>query len=204
LKALTTHDAEQWAVATDDVVHQPVLDPGCTIEANDLRALADYYRVKRLLYQQAYFDRQAKKADIHSWATRWKMSLIIFSASVIIVLMHGVLAVFGFLTDKGEHGAAGHNDHYGLHQIEIVLVGLAALLPVLGFGFRAWSAAFEFPRSRNLFRAKSHALNMSIQGIDEDAHDLLKTMNHISVSEHFFLGEHREWCRLQMESEWYV
>ncbi|MEL7498345.1 MAG: hypothetical protein AAFN77_12105 [Planctomycetota bacterium] len=103
------------------------------------------------------------------------------------------------------HVAKGHGGHSSwIHQTEIVLVGLAALIPVIAFGFRAWMAAFEHPRSRNLFRAKANALERPTQLIEEQQDDLPATLQHISNSEYFFLGEHREWCRLQLESEWYV
>jgi len=46
--------------------------------------------------------------------------------------------------------------------------------------------------------------NQLIELLDRDACDMNKTMHHISHAEHFFLAEHREWCRLQIESEWYV
>ncbi len=231
ISGLTDHDAERWATE-DDVTPEVVTDPQCHADPSELRALCDYYLFKRLRYQKAYFDRQAKKADVHSWAARWKVSLWVFFASVAIVFLHGIIAVSIALffhaednstSEQSEAGhvaaaeahenhehanadnaahAHGHNDW--LHNAEIALVGLAALLPVIGFGIRAWSAAFEFPRSRNLFRSKSFALNELIEFLEHDSGDLMRTMHHISHTEHFFLAEHREWCRLQIESEWYV
>lgn len=198
----TAHDAERWATADDIVALHTPRDPGGRVTARDVQMLADYYRVKRLEYQQAYFDRQSEAADQKSWATRWKVSAIAFWISVIAVLLHGMLAIYQLM--HAEPGTGSDKGHGAIHGTEIILVGLAALLPVIGFGCRAWSAAFEFPRSRNLFRAKSKALNIAIRAMRNDRSDLLKTMSHIVENEHFFLGEHREWCRLQFEAEWYV
>lgn len=240
ISGLTDHAAERWATE-DDVTPEIVTDPQCHADPTELRALCDYYLFKRLRYQKAYFDRQAKKADVHSWAARWKVSLWVFFASVGIVFLHGLIAVSIALFSPAEHASnhehasetthvaasdahetdehavsthandthAGESTHADghdswLHNTEIGLVGLAALLPVIGFGIRAWSAAFEFPRSRNLFRSKSFALNELIEFLEVDSGDLMRTMHHISHAEHFFLAEHREWCRLQIESEWYV
>lgn len=238
ISGLTDHAAERWATE-DDVTPEIVTDPHCHADPTELRALCDYYLFKRLRYQKAYFDRQSKKADVHSWAARWKVSLWVFFASVVIVFLHGLIAVsIALFSPATEHASnhehapettqvaatdahevdehavgtpthAAESTHDGghsswLHNTEIGLVGLAALLPVVGFGIRAWSAAFEFPRSRNLFRSKSFALNELIEFLDIDSIDLMRTMHHISHAEHFFLAEHREWCRLQIESEWYV
>ena len=224
ISGLTDHDAERWATQ-DDMTPEVVTDPECHADPTELRALCDYYLFKRLRFQKAYFDRQSKRADVHSWAARWKVSLWVFFASVAIVFLHGLItvvsAIFLSNTDHStptdhsaetvqvadtepttSHAQQPHN--HWLHRTEIGLVGLAALLPVIGFGIRAWSAAFEFPRSRNLFRSKSFALNELIEFLEVDSADLIRTMHHISHAEHFFLAEHREWCRLQIESEWYV
>ena len=104
--------------------------------------------------------------------------------------------------DIGKQDA--HEEHSLMHKFEVLLVGLAAMIPVLAFGIRAWTSAFEHPRSRNLFRAKANALTEPIELMKRDSSDLLETMQHITNTEHFFMGEHREWCRLQLESEWYV
>jgi hypothetical protein len=204
LNTLDAKEAENWAIANDKVAPESITDPRCNVDPNELRAFVDYYLVKRLGYQQAYFERQANKADWHSWSTRWKVSLWIFVFSVVLVFMHGIMAVTGLVTGGHSHGTSEVDHQSWLHLTELTLVALAAIFPVIGFGLRAWSAAFEFPRSRNLYRAKSQGLNWSIRAIETDCGDLTKTMNLIQETEHFFQGEHREWCRLQIESEWYV
>ena len=105
------------------------------------------------------------------------------------------------------HGTpAAHGAHATANELtlEILGIALAAVLPVIGFGFRAWLAAFEAPRSRNLFRAKALAIDDYIARGNAGATSVNQTLNHIAYSEHFFNNEHREWCRLQMEAEWFV
>ncbi|MBL8849365.1 MAG: DUF4231 domain-containing protein, partial [Planctomycetaceae bacterium] len=149
LKNITAHDAEHWATADDNVAPQTAKDPDGPVDPRDVAALADYYCVKRLEYQSAYFERQSKTADRNSWATRYHVSAIAVWLSVVAVLLHGLLAIS--LMSSARPGAADGAGHEAAHRVEVILVGLAALLPVIGFGCRAWSAAFEFPRSRNLF-----------------------------------------------------
>jgi hypothetical protein len=209
LAGLTNTQAEVWAKEADTAAPPDVVKPPCDVPAEEVTALTAWYRVKRLEYQQHYFDFQANRTHERSWGHRWKLSLKLFVASVVAVLCHGFVAIF---LVQGDHGHAAHDPAHVKdgtsfwHGVEIVLIGLAALLPVLGFGIRAWTSAFESPRSHNLFRAKSMALNEPIRRLKQDlsaAIDCEDVMWTIADSEHFFLGEHREWCRLQVEAEWY-
>lgn len=230
LVGLTDKQAEKWAKEEDKTSPADVVKPSCAVPAEELKALTAWYRVKRLEFQQHYFDSRAEDTHKQSWGHHWKVSLKLFVASVILVLCHGFVAIF--LVD-GHHGKphhppanvqqaedqllqdAGHQkhdaDHAGggadfWHGVEIVLIGLAALLPVIGFGIRAWTSAFESPRSHNLFRAKSLALREPIQRLRSGAEGPINyedAMWAIVENEHFFVGEHHEWCRLQVEAEWY-
>ncbi|MBL8890935.1 MAG: DUF4231 domain-containing protein [Planctomycetaceae bacterium] len=278
LVGLTDEQAEHWAKEADQTAPAEVLKPSCDVPAEELAALSSWYRVKRLEFQKHYFDFQANRTYGRSWGHRWKLSLKLFVASVIIVLCHGFVAIFlvqghhdhahvphppapaaqnpgatqpgtdaaqndvadgtsgsaakghdvqqlssdkqsghDEATAQDPHGSGhGTNDpaHHGApahapdfwHGVEIVLIGLAALLPVVGFGIRAWTSAFESPRSHNLFRAKSLALNEPIRRLQTVAASALNyddVMWTIAENEHFFVGEHHEWCRLQVEAEWY-
>ncbi len=239
LSQLTDHAAEEWAKEGEDEARvEEVGDPKCAVDPAEVAALANYYRTKRLEYQRNYFDLQAHKADLSSWAHRFRVSLLLFAMSVVCVLGHGVIAIslallkdapldapaksamVGHLTIAATPagGAESQGSTAVWHTWEIILVGLAALLPVIGFGIRAWVSAFEFPRSRNLFRSKSRALKYQVNLLRDFANapsqnnlpPVVPTNNPIVVllqtilfSEHFFIGEHREWCRLQTEAEWY-
>jgi len=198
LRAVTTKAAHHWAREKDTVHPELPEVPACVVPEADLKALSALYRVKRLEFQHHYFGRQSVKADRSSWVVNTKLGLVLFFLSVVFVLMH---AGHHYLHEAPAGGAAqGH----GLPLFDVVTISLAALLPVIGFGFRAWLAAFEAPRSRNLYRAKALALEDYMKRSAEAAGDVGQALAHIAQGEHFFINEHREWCRLQMEAEWFV
>ncbi len=193
LSALTPEESQRW-VNDRDQVRPELPEPPCgEVPAADLMALADYYRLKRLEYQRAFFLRQSDRANRQSWIGTWKLSLVFFGLSVLAVAVHNVLHLTGH-----REGPAP------LRPMEVTAISLAAVLPVIGFGFRAWLAAFESPRSRNLYRAKTLALDGYIQRSLADTTSVENVLHHIAHGEHFFTGEHREWCRLQMEAEWFA
>ena len=200
LNALTTHAAHHWAREKDTV--RPYLPElfSCDVPKADLQALTILYRVKRLQFQRHYFQVQAGKAQRNSWIVDSKLGLWLFALSVLIVFIHGGHHIWHNATSHGHSEITTSAPA----TFDILSITLAALLPVIGFGFRAWLAAFEAPRSRNLYRAKALALDDYIArsaGSTTNAEDAL---HHIAHAEHFFTNEHREWCRLQMEAEWFV
>lgn len=192
LNSLPSTEARRWAMEFDSVDPDPPLPPLCRVDAKEVAALASYYRIKRLQFQKHYYETQAGKADRKAWAARWNLPLVIFFLSVMVVFVHGTMTL------------VGNHDSHVWHQVETWLVGLAVLLPVFGFGLRAWLAAFEVPRSRNLFHVKALALEEAIHQVRRDDILVSETMLHIARDEHFFANEHREWCRLQLEAEWFL
>lgn len=218
LGALSTKSAHHWAQEKDTL--RPDLPRTVTtpVPMADLQALAIFYRIERLEFQRHYFEHQSSKAHSRSWIVNIKLGLWIFVLSVVIVLLHGMHSVWHgvqqwLATGAQAHAAHGADAaHAAAHaaatanelSLEIISIALAAVLPVIGFGFRAWLAAFEAPRSRNLFRAKALAIDDYIARGSAGASSVNQTLAHIAYSEHFFNNEHREWCRLQMEAEWFV
>ncbi len=197
LRNINPHNAREWVDVKGEVRPELPDAPDCPVSAMDIMALADYYRVKRLEFQQAYFLRQYDKVNRQSAIGRWKLSLVFFLLSVLSVMAHNLMHY------AGSHAPSILADS-SLRPLEITAVTLAALFPVLGFGFRAWLAAFEAPRSRSLYRAKAYALDGYIERSESDRANMTRIMHHIAHGEHFFAGEHREWCRLQMEAEWFA
>lgn len=194
LEAMSTKSAHHWAQEKETLHPELPGAVACAVPLPDLQALSIFYRIERLEFQRHYFEHQSTKAHSRSWIVDIKLGLWIFGASVAIVLFHGLHSVFG-----------AHAEHHDNElTTEILAIALAAVLPVIGFGFRAWLAAFEAPRSRNLFRAKAMAIDDYIARGSAGASSVNQTLNHIAYSEHFFNNEHREWCRLQMEAEWFV
>lgn len=196
-QAIKTKDAHHWSREKDTVQPELPRAPGCEVPGADLKAATVLYRVKRLEFQRHYFEHQSVKAHRSSWIVDWKLGLILFALSVIIVLTH----VVHHFWHPAVHEAG---ETHGLGVFDAVSITLAALLPIIGFGFRAWLAAFEAPRSRNLYRAKALALVDYIKRNSIASLEVEQAMQHIAQGEHFFINEHREWCRLQMEAEWFV
>lgn len=185
LEKLGHAEVEKFALEADAPAPADV-GPPTGIDPAECAAVAIYYEVKRLEFQRHYFGRQAEKAKRKSWGPRYHASAWIFLASVVAVLAHVFLR-----TSSSQ-------------ELNFVVVAIAAGLPVAGFGLRAWLAAFETPRTANLFRAKAAGLEGPIINVRRDAADPGATLNHIARNEHFFLGEHKEWCRLQLEAEWFL
>ena len=185
LDSLDSVTARKWAEEDYSSTYTPDQLAGCVVPAGDLAILAALHRIKRLQFQQHYFQFQSRKANPRSRIADWKVGMWLFFATVLVVLIHR------FWHPEGA-------------QFDACLIGLAALLPVIGFGLRAWLAAFETPRSRNLFRAKARALEQFISRDAAEARDPERFRGLVADGENVFTNEHREWCRLQLEAEWFV
>lgn len=196
LEDLNTKAAHHWAMEGDSVIPLLPTHGDCRVSADDLAVVTALYRVKRLRFQQHYFTYQSNRANSTSRVVDWKVGLYLFSATVLVVLGHAVHALMHPLED----GEAAPLES----ELELCLISLAVLLPVIGFGLRAWLAAFETPRSRNLYRAKAHALDSYLKTSREGDQKPEMTLMAMAQAEQFFTNEHREWCRLQMEAEWFV
>ena len=176
----------------------------CAVPAAEARAIADYYRAKRLRYQGHYFVSKAGEHKRDMWVLRLHLPVLLFFASVLIVIVHVILEVL--LPKDGGGGSNGCPAiDGGTHEVLfIILLGLAAALPVIGFGMRAWFSAFELPRRAQLFEGKAEQLKAALQRVKDDRLKPRKTFTHLELGEHFFENEHREWCRLILEAEWFV
>lgn len=181
LRSLTKADAHRWV--EEESVEPPSLEPPCCVASpGDLAACAALFLVKRLEFQRAYFHRQASRHRRRSWIVERKIGLWLFGATVIAVGLHGSQ----LLSEQTEIGA----------------IALAAILPVIGFGLRAWVAAFEVARSRALFEAKAGAIEDFVERHRHAAITLDHLVRDIARGEAFLVAEHREWYRLQREAEW--
>ncbi len=193
---LSLEDVRQWAGNEPTHVEQAGVASAAP-HADSLAALREYYRVKRLAFQAAYFaDRQQRHEKA---AGPWRhLSGPVFFISTVFVLVHFAA---GWLKHRAE--VAGVLPRELLwNAIEIWSLALAAIIPVAGLGCRVWLGAFEPHRSANLFACKHRAVG-----------DILKRLAtveptvgawHLTVAEAevFFRNEHREWLRLMLETEW--
>lgn len=158
---------------------------GCVDNAGDIRALADYYRAKRVDFQANFHFRKSKKLKKHIGHMH-HASLPLFVVSIVMVILHTIL-----------HAA---------HQ-EIaaqVALTLAAAIPVVSFGIRAWVSAFEHAKSVSLCTAKYQALDAVSRRIEADSSDVVFTLQNIEAVEHYLENEHREWLRLMLDAEWFL
>lgn len=183
-----------WATSGHAEPFEPV-PPACLQDETAL-ATVIYYRRKRVDFQAAYFRRQSERFKMEApWLHQ--AGLPLFFGSIVMVILH-------FIADYAGHHT---HDHAAARFWEIVGVwalALAALLPVLGFGARAWIAAFERTRSAHQFQAKHRGLVRSSDDLARDQADCAATMHHIAHVEHFLEHEHREWLRLLLDAEWFL
>ena len=169
------------------------------LESNLAQALTIYYRIKRLVFQANYFKRRHDEFEKQTGI--WNhLSLPFFLVSVFCVLAHFAAEFWD------RHLVHAGNEHAAeiWHDIAIWFVALAAVIPVLGIGIRAWFAAFELPRSASLFAAKSKALVVAAAHLQQDHNNVAATLRHIAQDEHFLEHEHREWLRLLLDTEWFL
>ena len=170
--------------------------PTCSLSAVETRAAAIYYRCKRVGCQAGYFKKQSVKFAAE---TRWlhRLSFPIFAASIVAVVLHFATE---FVSRRlGDLPAAHAWEAAGMWAL-----ACAALLPVLGFGVRAWIGAFERTRSSHLFEDKHRGLMKTFKDMARDEGDCAVTMHHIAHVEHFLENEHREWLRLLLDAEWFL
>jgi hypothetical protein len=186
LKDLEFGKTKEWIEELGSPVPDPPRAP-LGMSSNESQPLAAFVRLKRLEFQQRYFERRAAETERKAWFLRLHFPVVIFVASVVAVFAH-------VIAERVNHG----------HDVATWLIGIAAALPVFGLGLRASLAAFEIPRSRNLFRAKARALEHHIRRNAECAASPRRTLVHIARVESLFTAEHLEWCRLHVEAEWFV
>jgi len=192
LVKLDIRQAEEWAME-DHPEPDTVVPLTNKPEPATVRALAMYYCQKRLGYQQDFFARRSQAYRTQARRMRPSVQLALFGTSVCLVLLH-VAAEFIHHLGHGE----------GWKIFAVVALTFAAILPVVGFGMRARLSAFEIPRSAIFYNAKERALRLIVTHVQADADDIDKTRTHIVRSEHFLEDEHRDWCRLLLEAEWFL
>lgn len=191
-------DVENWmktSYAGPDIIEPP----SCTICSEEVKALAVYYKIKRLEFQRRYYSGRSHLLQ-RRMGQLPHMGLMLFSVSVLAVIIH-----FGAET------AAGNIDHVAnptaVHAFEYLSVwGLAAaaIFPVIGFGVRAWLAAFEMPRSEVLFASKEVTMSRAGKELDRNSENLAGVLQLIELNEHSLENEHREWLILLVDAEWFL
>jgi hypothetical protein len=164
------------------------------------RALAAYYRHKRLLNQADYFDRKGKQAGA-SWALGMHHHRErLFFTTIGFVLFHFVADYLAGRMEDQHLGGAAH----AWELVSLWSIVLAAVLPVAGIGVRAWSAAFELSRKARSFAAKHQAMHKAVARLGNGTDELRVILAHLRHDELFLEQEHREWLRLLLDAEWFL
>jgi hypothetical protein len=210
IAALTRHALDVWVVR-DDVPNIP----GTSRTANaTLSSLVEYYLMKRLNHQIAYFARAGRERGWQYYTQH--LPALCFFVSVLLALAHFALAVYeqegvhelspsqidaqggSYGPAPGQHAAQTQGHSF----IGELLIVLAACLPVLGAGIRTLHTASEGRRNAIRFQAKYYTLEKlreELQGVS-DADTAFRLL---WQCERLMDNEHREWLRLMIEAEWF-
>ena len=190
---------ECWSKADTSEVESPAAG-NLTVSLETRRALAAYYRHKRLLNQADYFDRKGRQAG-RSWAVRMRHQRErLFFVTIGCVLFHfGADYLAGRMEQRGLVAAA-----HGWELASLWGMVLAVVVPVAGIGVRAWSAAFELSRKARSFAAKHAAMHKAVGRLGDGGDEMPVILAHLQHDELFLEQEHREWLRLLLDAEWFI
>jgi hypothetical protein len=185
-------------------VHDPVREiPDrvhvARVEPDRLLPLAGYYLSKRIRCQRKYFEDKAQRYERTAGWLR-VLPLACFYLGILAALSHFVVDLAAAWFDpEGSYASAWH-------VAGTTGLALAAILPVVGAGIRAYRSAHEYARSAALFHAKASAMKDFERIVAhplETPDDAARLMRDILDCEKFLEAEHREWLRLMLESEWF-
>ena len=173
---------------------------GVAASPDSRQALTTYYKHKRLLNQQEYFRRRGAAAQA-SWTVRWRdHRLWLFVVTIGCVLFH-----FGADSVAVRLGQQNFSETARAWEMASLWgIVLAVILPIVGIGVRAWSAAFELSRKARSFDAKRAAMEKAAQRLGGGTEDLSRILKHMAHDELFLEQEHREWLRLLLDAEWFL
>lgn len=193
-----------------------------TVLDNELDAIVNYYRRKRLEKQIHYFFGKSQKISAWDAVTKF-VAPACFVLSVACAVAHfGIDYRIGLHNQKApaaEVGASGNSaqqkqenlgadaaqtpsDTSSLETLSLVLIVFAAAFPVLGAAVRTLRSANEFSRNTARFNAMYEELREKERELTPDARSSEKIRT-LSESERALEDEHREWLRLMDEAEWY-
>ena len=224
VRRLEAHKYEKAKAWASEGVHPRICAPPCETPCEDaLHELIDYYRPKRLHSQTEYLSQKAEKSERKgAWTARVVRWL--FFASFAFVLTHLVLQMHAqFETQAAqeataqaakEHGTDAHLD--GLHTTQtisgaasaddalftMILIGLAAALPVAAAGFRSYRGSREFERNALRHQATRDSLE-ELERQLRTSSNLNDKFRLLGFCELVLEMDCREFMRLLCEVEWY-
>jgi hypothetical protein len=186
IDALTLPAFHCW-IAEDEVPEMPPIPIEAVIPQDTLSQLVDYYQQKRLAVQKNFFLSRAEDDPALDRYTKYLVPAFFFG-SVLAALGH---YVYDIVTSAR-----------GLHADSMLLILLAAALPVLGSGVRTVRSAREFPRNKTRYRAKLVALDRLSERLQEETNPEA-IFRDVWCCEQILESEHREFLRLMIDAEWF-
>jgi hypothetical protein len=163
-------------------VHDP--PPGLPFKNEGVEALVRYYRRKRLDVQMEYLT-DATERNFFSDLRLRLAGYALFFGSVAFVLAH--LAV------HLSHGDPARGKS---------LILVAAVLPMIGAGFRVMRTAHEYARNASRSEATHDALSTLSEKL-RDATSARAIFQDLGFCEQVLESELREWMRLMVDAEWF-
>jgi hypothetical protein len=220
VRRLEAHNYEKAKAWASQGVHPRICAPPCETPCEDaLHELIDYYRPKRLHSQTEYLSQKAKKSEAKgAWTARvvrW-----FFFISFAFVLTHLVLQIHAqFETHEAqeataqaakEHGTDAHLVGLQTSQttsaddalFTMILIGLAAALPVAAAGFRSYRGSREFERNALRHQATRDSLE-ELERQLRTSSNLNDKFRLLGFCELVLEMDCREFMRLLCEVEWY-
>lgn len=179
---------EQW-LEEEQVLNDPPSVRDANIVLADLQVLAEHYKLKRLKIQSNYFFKQMSRNTRWDWQTK-NIPPLVFLGSIFFAMAHFMVS---------------YRFHEQYREASRLLILLAAGLPVLGAGVRALRANSEYSRNVLRFRAKYEALDRLIGDLEKELSAkpaAERLVRYLWKGEQILEGEHREWLRLMIETEW--
>ena len=220
VRRLEAHNYEKAKAWASQGVHPRICAPPCETPCEDaLHELIDYYRPKRLHSQTEYLSQKAKKSEAKgAWTARVVRWL--FFISFAFVLTHLVLQIHAqFETHEAqevtaqaakEHGTDAHLVGLQTSQttsaddalFTMILIGLAAALPVAAAGFRSYRGSREFERNALRHQATRDSLE-ELERQLRTSSNLNDKFRLLGFCELVLEMDCREFMRLLCEVEWY-
>ncbi|MEO6391034.1 MAG: hypothetical protein ABIP75_04225 [Pyrinomonadaceae bacterium] len=198
IEAIDWKRLKDWAKGEPLPAYATAAETGLT--AGELAELVAYYHDRRLQFQFDYFTDRENRLDRWDRITR-EIGPLFFFVSILAVLIHFVYDLASeYLFHHEETTAAGHSS--GLGMVSVVLILIAASLPVLSAGLRTVRGTYEFARNSIRFHAKRVALNLLKERLKSEQ-DAKTVFYQLWVCEQVLESEHREWLRLMIEAEWF-
>ena len=182
--AMKPHQFREWAEELGRPDEPPESRP-CSLDRETLDQLVNYYRTKRLIYQELYFHDRTRRNVPMAWLTGW-LAPVLFFGSVASVLMHYLIDLFV--------------QDLTIREMSHVFIFLAAALPTVGAGIRTIRSAHEFARNKVRYRAKEIGL-MHLDKVLLRSNGAEAKISDMEFCERALELEHREWARLMNETE---